>query len=88
MARARRGARRLPEDLELTYRGLLNDDTNEVGAVHLGVVYGAKLRTGAPIAIREIEKMEGGFEELSALRARHEQLETWSSLLLPALKLW
>ena len=38
--------------------GLLNDDTTEVGAVHLGAVYVADA-AGRPVAIRETDKLSG-----------------------------
>ena len=41
---------------------LLNDDTTEVGAVHLGAVYVAEA-DGRPVAIRETDKLTGGFAE-------------------------
>ena len=40
--------------------GLLNDDTTEVGAVHLGAVYVADA-AGRPVAIRETDKLTGSF---------------------------
>ena len=39
---------------------LLNDDTTEVGAVHLGAVYVADA-AGRPVAIRETDKLTGSF---------------------------
>ena len=38
--------------------GLLNDDTDPVGAVHLGVVYRVEA-AGRPVGIRETHKLEG-----------------------------
>jgi predicted NUDIX family phosphoesterase len=58
---------------------LLNDDTTPVGAVHLGAVYGADA-AGRSIAIRETDKLTGGFAEPAEVAAVRERLETWSSL--------
>lgn len=59
--------------------GLLNDDTDPVGAVHMGVVYLVEAR-GRAVAIRETEKLEGAFvAPLDILRV-YDRLETWSSL--------
>ena len=44
--------------------GLLNDDTTEVGAVHLGAVYVADA-AGRPVAIRETDKLTGVFRRRS-----------------------
>ena len=59
--------------------GLLNDDTTEVGAVHLGAVYVADA-AGLPVAIRETDKLTGTFVEPAAVQEVVEGLETWSRL--------
>jgi predicted NUDIX family phosphoesterase len=60
--------------------GLLNDDSDPVGAVHLGIVYRVEA-AGRPVAIRETDKLEGAFvAPLQVLRV-YDRLETWSSLL-------
>jgi predicted NUDIX family phosphoesterase len=60
--------------------GVLNDDDNAVGAVHLGLVFSADTG-GRPVAIRETEKLEGAFVPLSHVADVAELLETWSALL-------
>jgi predicted NUDIX family phosphoesterase len=59
--------------------GLLNDDTTEVGAVHLGAVYVADA-TGRPVAIRETDKLTGSFVPEEDVAAVADRLETWSRL--------
>jgi len=59
--------------------GLLNDDTTDVGAVHLGAVFVADA-AGRPVEIRETTKLEGSFAEPSEVRAHLEHLESWSAL--------
>ena len=56
---------------------LLNDDSNEVGKVHLGVVHIFRLETAAARK-REAVITESGFLTITELRARREALETWS----------
>lgn len=58
---------------------LLNDDSNEVGKVHLGVVHIFHLDAEAA---RKREQMitESGFLSIAELRARRDVLETWSQL--------
>jgi predicted NUDIX family phosphoesterase len=58
---------------------LLNDDTTPVGAVHLGAVYVADVG-GRPVAIRETEKLRGGFASPTEVAAIVERMETWSRL--------
>ena len=60
--------------------GLLNDDSNPVGAVHLGLVYEAQAG-GRHVAIRETDKLSGQFATLDEVAAVADRLETWSALL-------
>jgi predicted NUDIX family phosphoesterase len=78
-------AREFSEELEVEampdFRlvGLLNDDSDPVGAVHLGVVFLAQV-DGRAVAVRETDKLEGQFvAPLQVLRV-YERLETWSHL--------
>jgi predicted NUDIX family phosphoesterase len=59
--------------------GLLNDDTTPVGRVHLGAVYVADA-AGRPVAIREVDKLNGRFVEAPDVAAVGDGLETWSRL--------
>ena len=59
--------------------GLLNDDTTDVGAVHLGAVYVGDA-AGRPVAIRETDKLTGSFVDPDAVAAVADRLETWSRL--------
>ncbi len=59
--------------------GLLNDDTTEVGSVHVGAVYLADA-TGRPVAIREADKLEGAFAEVDEVRAVVDRMESWSAI--------
>jgi predicted NUDIX family phosphoesterase len=58
---------------------LLNDDTTEVGAVHLGAVYEADVG-GRPVVVREVDKLTGGFASPGDVAAVADRLETWSRL--------
>ena len=59
--------------------GLLNDDTTDVGRVHLGAVYLAEAG-GRPVAIRETDKLSGAFATPAQVREVADRLETWSRL--------
>ena len=58
---------------------LLNDDTTEVGAVHLGAVYVADAE-GRSVAIRDTDKLAGGFADPDDVAAVTDRMETWSRL--------
>ena len=60
---------------------LLNDDTNSVGAVHLGIVHQCQL-SSPEVSANEEAIAELGFLTLEELSARHDQLETWSQLVV------
>jgi predicted NUDIX family phosphoesterase len=59
--------------------GLLNDDTTDVGRVHLGAVYAADVG-GRPVEIRETDKLTGAFVDPAEVAAVADRLETWSRL--------
>ena len=67
---------------ELVPRGVINDDTNAVGRVHLGFFFTLEV---ASAAVRETEKLEGLWVGRSQLPALREQLETWSQIVAAAL---
>lgn len=76
----------LNEQPSLRRVGLLNDDSNPVGAVHLGLVQVARVQ--GPVTIREEGVLEGRFETLSALSAlcaSGADFETWSAHLVEKL---
>jgi predicted NUDIX family phosphoesterase len=59
--------------------GLLNDDTTDVGRVHLGAVYLADAG-GRSVAIRETDKLTGAFATRDEVAVVADDLETWSLL--------
>lgn len=78
-------ARELEEELELPggqcqrIIGLLNDDSNPVGKVHLGIVHLIDLESDA-VSSREDALANLGFSPLAELNGEHfERLETWSA---------
>jgi len=70
---------------ELTPIALLNDDTTEVGAVHLGIVVVADA-AGRPVRVRETDKLVGSFATAAEVAAVADRLETWSQLVFAALE--
>ena len=64
--------------------GFLNDDSNPVGSVHLGVVFQVDA-AGRRVDVRERDKLSGSFQPLAALRGAWDSLETWSQLVAESL---
>lgn len=67
--------------------GLLNDDSTEVGAVHVGLVH--LVETAADVRIRETDVLEGAWAPLAEVaescRRERESWETWSALVIDRL---
>jgi predicted NUDIX family phosphoesterase len=77
---------RLSSPYEVHTVGILNDDSNPVGAVHVGLVQ--VLTVEGAVEVRETDQLEGQFatiDELKAQLADGANFETWSSLLIPHL---
>ena len=72
-------------DPEFELIGLLNDDTTDVGSVHLGAVYVAD-SGGRPVAIRETEKLTGRFAPPHEVAEVVDRMETWSALVFDHLQ--
>ncbi|MDF1800816.1 MAG: hypothetical protein P1V81_16700 [Planctomycetota bacterium] len=86
-------ARELEEELNLEGQqrleavGLINDDSNPVGAVHVGLVQVLFLSSNAA-SVREEEVLEGSFKdrrELDRLLREDAPFETWSRMLVERL---
>ena len=75
----------VPDSVEIAPIGLLNDDSNPVGAVHFGMVY--KITAGErTVRVREHEQLEGAFTSVEDLGSRVDQMETWSRFVCEGLK--
>ena len=78
----------LEVDWEPEFRlvGLLNDDSNPVGSVHLGVVFEVDA-AGRRVDVREHDKLVGAFADGPWIAASWDRLETWSLLVAQAMGL-
>ena len=65
--------------------GFINDDSNEVGKVHLGIVHLYQLET-SDLESRELNLTDCKFSSISKIKEEEESFETWSRLLIPFLK--
>lgn len=68
---------------DLTLRGVINDDSNEVGSVHLGFFY--TLTTSGEVRVKETEKLAGSWLRRSELWDLSPKMETWSQIIVPVL---
>jgi predicted NUDIX family phosphoesterase len=80
----------LPGAWSPTPLGWINDDTTEVGAVHVGLVFGIR-STSSAVSVRETDKLAGALEALVELPNSCENethWETWSRLVLVRASEW
>lgn len=61
--------------------GLINDDRNEVGAVHFGIVFINEI-TNNDIKGKEADIMDGMFLTKEEILKDHDSFETWSQILI------
>lgn len=67
---------------ELIPRGMINDDSNEVGKVHLGMFF--TMDVSGEVTVRETEKLEGLWIKRAELAGLSDEMETWSQLVVSA----
>jgi predicted NUDIX family phosphoesterase len=64
---------------DLEFIGILNDDSTDVGRVHLGAVYVLDART-AEVTVKETEKMTGRWMARNELKTVRDAMESWSQI--------
>ncbi|MCE5089898.1 NUDIX domain-containing protein [Staphylococcus devriesei] len=67
----------------MNYIGFINDDTNEVGKVHIGVVFKVKVNSN-DIEVRETDTLKIQWLEQEQID-NYDDFETWSALILKEL---
>lgn len=67
----------------LTPLGVINNDRDEVGRVHLGFLF--RLEAEGAVTVRETEKLSGSFMPIAALPALRDKMEGWSQIALEVL---
>lgn len=66
----------------LKFIGLINDDENEVGEVHLGILALLELPEDATVEVREVEQLRGFWVTAEELKQPEvfDRLESWSQI--------
>lgn len=72
------------EDNELRHVGFINDDQNEVGKVHIGVVFKVKVKRD-DVEAKETDTLSIQWQSLEDIQDL-SQFESWSALILESLK--
>ncbi|MDR7907111.1 hypothetical protein [Bacillus velezensis] len=60
--------------------GLINDDENDVGKVHIGILSALQLASAAQVEVKEKDQIAGRWMKLSELKEEnvYQRLEAWS----------
>ena len=69
---------------ELVPCGFINDDTNGVGSVHLGMCYTMEVK--GEVSVKETEKLSGGWMTLGELEGSFDDMETWTQIAMGVLR--
>lgn len=67
-------------DYEISFVGILNDDSTDVGQVHLGAVFVLDAPS-RDVRVAETEKMTGRWATREELAAVRDAMETWSQII-------
>lgn len=73
------------EPLSLTPLGFINDDGNDVGRVHLGMLSVMDVPLHCTVTVRETEKLVGSWLSITSLSSLASEMETWSQIACAAL---
>lgn len=87
-------SRELEEELEIkaatrtfTTVGFINDDENEVGKVHIGLLVILDIDAEGEVSVRETDQLEGQWVTVAQLREEpiYSKLESWSQIVTKVL---
>ena len=67
-------------DYDMQFIGIVNDDSTDVGRVHLGAAYVLDAQ-GKEIKVKETDKMSGEWMSRAALRNARNAMESWSEII-------
>lgn len=73
------------EPLSLIPVGFINDDSNEVGRVHLGLLSVMDVPMHCEVTVRETEKLVGHWLPSASLPTLTSEMETWSQMVCAVL---
>ncbi|MCZ4248742.1 hypothetical protein [Bacillus amyloliquefaciens] len=68
--------------------GLINDDENNVGKVHIGILSALQLASEAQVEVKEKDQIAGRWMKVSELKEQdvYQRLETWSQFVADILQ--
>lgn len=75
------------ETIEVSVSHLINDDSDDVGKVHLGILVFATVNADAKVSVKETDQLVGEWLKIEELRLpeNFDKLENWSKIALHAI---
>jgi predicted NUDIX family phosphoesterase len=73
------------DTIAITISSMINDDRDEVGKVHFGILVIADLDENATVEVKETDQLEGKWYTVDELKENLENLESWSMIALNVL---
>lgn len=73
------------KDMKIEYIGLINDDSEEVSKVHIGVLIMIDVAVGTEVTVRETDQLRGFWSNLDGLKCNYDVLENWSQIVVDML---
>ncbi|MFV1458143.1 hypothetical protein VJ282_37050, partial [Bacillus mycoides] len=85
--------RELEEELDINRKveikpiGLINDDSDDTGKVHIGILGIIDLDVEATVAVKEVEQLAGHWMTLDVLKSKevYDRLENWGKIVVDML---
>lgn len=76
------------ESLNIVMGGLLNDDSNEVGQVHLALLGKIQLTENQNVEVKEVEQLKGNWYTLDELLSPEvfPRIESWGKIVVEAIR--
>ncbi|MDA1475430.1 hypothetical protein [Bacillus changyiensis] len=73
--------------VKMSTLGLINDDENNVGKVHIGILSALELKPGAHVEVKEKDQIAGRWMRASDLKEKsvYDRLESWSQFVVDIL---
>lgn len=75
------------ENVDIIMGGLINDDSDDVGEVHIGLLGNIKLKDNQDVEVKEVEQLKGAWYTLDELLVPEtfERLESWGKIVVEAI---
>lgn len=76
------------ESVDIIMGGLINDDSDDVGQVHIGLLGNIKLKENQDVEVKEVEQLKGAWYTLDELLVPEtfERLESWGKIVVKAIQ--